>query len=240
MDCCLLPKTEILKSSKAANVHQSHKASSGRSTDVRNPVYLFPEAQATSSLMTKDMIHDSISTNMVTCQYLRLCCCHDKSSFFPLLINIYQLGTWSGASPRASEGSRMWYTAHWWYEIHPHSVPDILWTFDGHAVTWNLFCITRHAAIMRTASYITMNWVFKQHTVHHVFSYNICNHISFTALYHFDVIGERYQWKEICSCHKQCAAAAPVNSPIMPHWCSGNIIAYLFIKMPLEWPCPQL
>lgn len=170
--------------------------------------------------------------------------CHDKSSFFSTanqhisvghLIRCIPEGFWR--QPDVIYSSLIATCLH---EIHPHSVPDILWTFDGHAVTWNLFCITRHAAIMRTASYITMNWVFKHHTVHHVFSYSICDHISFTALYHFDVIGERYQWKEICSCHQQCAAAAPVNSPIMPHWCSGNIIAYLFIKMPLEWPCPQL
>lgn len=104
--------------------------------------------------MTKDMIHDSISTNMEARQYLRLCCCHDKSSFYPLLINIYQWTTWSGDSLRGLQGSTMWYTASW----EPHACMQdilILWQTCEHRllVQWRETSSSwQHEWIMQRAS----------------------------------------------------------------------------------------
>lgn len=131
--------------------------------------------------MTKGMIHDTISTNSVACRYLRLCCCHDKSSFFPAAnqhISVDHLIRW--LPPGFGRQQKVIYNTPAW-----NTSRLCLQTLAALMMTWSLFCMTTRGN--NAACLITITIVFLKHTVRCARYYKICSRVSLSPLHHFDV-----------------------------------------------------
>lgn len=233
---------------------ESHKASRGRSIDVRNPVHLFPEASGNI------VLNDEGDDSRLALQLIRshanasdCVCCHDKSSFFSprtLLINIYQ----SGHLIR-------------WLPLLPHSLLRGVWKAVGRDVQLadNPRAVPTRDASSISARHTASAWwscvdAKKKKTfcmagqgggnaerLQH--RRKLGFHTRRAALRTVCLSGGNAiafllmprQRMEICRCHKQkgCTWIERVNSPVMPRWCSSNVTAF-HIKMLWEQPRAQL